>query len=62
MARESFVMKCLGHKIERLSMYIYVHMCTELVRIGSQLLGPETPLQWDITCQMKSQQPDMPEV
>ena len=38
------------------------HYCSQLVRIGNQLLGLETPLQWEMTFQLKSQQPDMPEV
>ena len=34
----------------------------QLVRIGNQLLGPERQLQWEMTFQLKFQQPDMPEV
>ena len=36
--------------------------CTQLVRFGSQLLGPNTPFQWEMTFQLKSQQPNVPEV
>ena len=37
-------------------------ICSQLVCIGKQLLGLETVLQWEMTFQLKSQQPDMPEV
>ena len=35
---------------------------SQLVRFGSQLLGPNTPFQWEMTFQLKSQQPNVPEV
>ena len=43
-------------------LHILWYRCAQLVRIGNQLLGLETPLQWEMTFQLKSQQPDMPEV
>ena len=40
----------------------YQYNFSQLVRIGSQLLGPNTPFQWEMTFQLKSQQPNVPEV
>ena len=36
--------------------------CAQLVHFGNQLLGPNTQLQWEMTFQLKSRQPDVPEV
>ena len=36
--------------------------CSQLVCIGNQLLGHNTPLEWEMAFQLKSQQPEVPEV
>ena len=41
---------------------ILLYAGTQLVCIGNQLLGTNTLLQWEMTFQLISQQPDVPEV